>query len=66
MKHEIKIEGMNCGHCVEAVKRELAKLPGLSGMDVEIGAAMVETEGNSVSRDELIAAIEAAGFAPHS
>ena len=29
MKYEIQIEGMSCGHCVMAVKKELSKLQGI-------------------------------------
>lgn len=64
MKHEIKIEGMNCGHCVMAVKKELSKLPGVTGMDVQIGSAVVDAEEGSVTREQLDAAITEAGFIP--
>jgi copper chaperone len=64
MRYEIKIEGMNCGHCVMAVKQELSKLPGIETIDVEIGSATVDVGDDSVSKEQLYAAIEEAGFIP--
>jgi copper chaperone len=61
MKHEFKIEGMSCGHCVMAVKKELGNLSGIESMDVQIGSAVVETT-DAVTREQLAAAIEEAGY----
>ena len=66
MKYDIKIEGMNCGHCVMAVKKEISKLPGIENLDVQIGSAVVEVSENTASREQLLAAIEEAGFRPLS
>ena len=64
MKYEIKIEGMSCGHCVMAVKKELSKLPGIVNMDVQVGSAVVEAGEGAVNREQLTAAIVEAGFTP--
>jgi len=44
---EIKIEGMSCGHCVMAVKKELSKV-GLDSFDVQIGSAVVNYDESKV------------------
>ncbi len=64
MTYEIKIEGMSCGHCVMAVKRELSKLPGIEKLDVQIGTATLDAEEGAVTREQLAAAIEEAGYTP--
>jgi copper chaperone len=62
MKNEvIKIEGMSCGHCVMAVKKELSKLD-LRIKDVKIGSAEVEYDENKIHYSDLQKAIEEAGY----
>jgi len=62
VKNEIiKIEGMSCGHCVMAVKKELSKLP-IKIKDVSIGSAEVEYDSSKVNSDEIYKAIKDAGY----
>ncbi len=58
----LKIEGMSCGHCVMAVKKELSKLPGVTVESVEIGKARVQVEEATVSSERLAKAVEEAGY----
>ena len=58
---EIKIEGMSCGHCVMAVKKELSKL-NLENFDVQIGSANVKFDESKVKIEEIEKAIEDAGY----
>ncbi len=60
---DIKIEGMNCNHCVKAVQIELEKLE-LNSSKVEIGKAVVEFDSNLVKKEDIYSAIEEAGFTP--
>ena len=63
MKQEIlKIEGMSCGHCVMAVKKELGKLEDVKVNDVQIGSADVEFDETKVNEKILAEAIEEAGY----
>ena len=62
-KETIAISGMSCEHCVRAVREALARLEGVTVENVEIGAATV-SYGDAVGREEVIAAIEDAGYAP--
>lgn len=57
----IKIDGMSCGHCVMAVKKELSKLD-LKVKDVKIGSADLEYDENKVSHEDIKKAVEEAGY----
>ncbi len=59
---EFKIEGMTCGHCVMAVKKELQKLDNLKIDNVEIGSAKVEYDEDKIDNKKIIDAIEEAGY----
>jgi copper chaperone len=61
-KSEFTIEGMSCGHCVMAVKKELSKIEHLIIEDVQIGKAVVAYDESTVNETAIIAAIDEAGF----
>ena len=58
----ILIEGMSCGHCVMAVKKELGKLPGLKLDDVQIGKAVVSYDESTVTPAMLQHAVSEARY----
>jgi copper chaperone len=58
----LTIEGMSCGHCVMAVKKELTKLGGVVVESVEVGAAHVQFDEAIVTADRVIKAVEEAGY----
>jgi copper chaperone len=58
----LTIEGMSCGHCVMAVKKELTKLSGVAVESVEVGAAHVQFDEAIVTADRVIKAVEEAGY----
>jgi copper chaperone len=62
LPHELIIEGMSCGHCVMAVKKQLGLLPGVTVESVEIGKARIIFDEAKVPHGVLASAIEAAGF----
>jgi copper chaperone CopZ len=57
----LTIEGMSCGHCVQAVTRALEATPGISVLSVTPGEAQVETSSPD-STAAALAAIEEAGY----
>ena len=61
-KLELEIGGMSCGHCVAAVSEALAELPGVSVDKVRIGAAEVSYHPEQVSPDQIVLAVEDAGY----
>jgi copper chaperone len=61
MKKEYKIEGMSCNHCVMAVQKNLSKIK-LTKFEVTIGSAKVEFDNNEIVEEQIIKAIEDAGY----
>jgi copper chaperone len=59
---ELKIEGMSCGHCVMALKKELGKIESIKIVNVEIGRAVIETDKMERVRPEIEKAVSEAGF----
>jgi copper chaperone len=60
-KEKIEIEGMSCMHCVEAVKNALLA-QGVTVKHVEIGSAEISYDENEVKRDDVLLAIQEAGY----
>ena len=61
---EIKIEGMSCGHCEMAVRKELSRLENVKIKEVKIGKALVEYDENKVKEELLYNAVKKAGYNP--
>lgn len=61
MKETISITGMSCGGCVASVKNALERV-GVKESDVSVGSATVEYDESTVSHEQIVAAIEDAGF----
>lgn len=57
----LSIEGMSCGHCVQAVNKALSAVPGVTLQSVVVGAARVQLADGATPADAL-AAVERAGF----
>lgn len=55
------IDGMTCGHCVQAVTAGLSRVPSLTVRSVTVGSAEVETAGPDAA-DEVIRALKDAGY----
>jgi copper chaperone len=58
------VPDMSCGHCKAAVEGELNKLTGVESSlaDAEKGTVEVRYDENRVSNDQLVKAIEEAGY----
>lgn len=61
MTTTLKIEGMTCGHCVQAVTKALKAVPGVVRADVVLDNGTAEVEGD-VPVATLRAAIEEKGY----
>ncbi len=57
------VVGMTCGHCVKSVSTEMAKLAGVSNVevDLETGAVTV-TSTEPLPAPGVVAAVDEAGF----
>jgi copper chaperone CopZ len=61
----LAITGMKCGGCVGAVKRVLTRVPGVSGVEIDLDAGRAMVAGTAHPRD-LVAAVQGAGYGAHS
>lgn len=57
------VTGMTCGHCVTSVQEEISKLPGVTGVDVDLpsGGVTVSSE-TRVEESAIRDAVEEAGY----
>ncbi len=58
----LALEGMSCGHCVAAVQKALAAVPGVTVEAVKIGSATVAFDGGDATLDAIGAALDDAGY----
>jgi copper chaperone len=57
------VSGMTCDHCVRAVTGELARIPGVSGVDIELANGRVTlTSDQPVAVETVRAAVDEAGY----
>ena len=56
------VPGMTCEHCERAVGDELARVPGVAAVDVDLGAKRVTVTGEALDDALLRAAIDEAGY----
>ena len=56
------VPGMTCAHCEAAVKREVGSIAGVSAVDVDLDSKIVTVRGETLDRDEIVAAIDEAGY----
>lgn len=58
----LKVDGMSCGHCVHAVQKAIAAVPGAKVEHLEIGAATVSFDPAQASVGALLDAVADAGY----
>lgn len=58
----IKIEGMTCEHCVKRVHDAIARLDGVSLVDVKIGEAVVSYDSSKLDLEDIKRAVEAEDY----
>lgn len=56
-----QVEGMSCDHCVQAVTKAVHAVEVKADVEVDLAAASVTIRGSD-RREDLAAAIEAAGY----
>lgn len=57
------VTGMTCEHCVRAVTTEVAKLPGVTDVDVDLSTGRVRvTSDQTIDAASVEAAVEEAGY----
>lgn len=59
----VTVQGMTCGHCVEAVRSEVAKIDGVTGVEVDLESGRVDIDSDRpVAEADLRAAVDEAGY----
>jgi copper chaperone len=58
----MSISGMNCGHCVTAVKTALQQLTGVTVEQVGIGSATVSFDPAATALADITDAVQDAGY----
>jgi copper chaperone len=60
----LKVSGMSCGGCVKSVTGVLEALPGVAKAEVSLekAEAMVSYDATRVGREQMVQAIDEAGF----
>jgi len=58
----LHIEGMSCGHCLNAVNRALSALPGVADLRVRIGRADLNYDPAQLDCARIASAVTAAGY----
>ena len=57
------VDGMTCGHCVNAVTGEIAKLRGVTDIDVDLDTGQVTVASTEpLDHDDVQAAVDEAGY----
>ena len=58
-----QVRGMTCGHCVQAVSKEIGGLPGVRGVAVELDSGQVTVTSEQVLDPAAVrAAVDEAGY----
>lgn len=57
------VTGMTCGHCVASVQKEIGKIDGVTGVDVDLATGRVQVESTAPLTDAAVAAaVDEAGY----
>ena len=64
MNETLKVEGMSCAHCVNAVESNVGELQGVSSVKVDLanGEVAVEFDNSKTSLTEIRETIEEQGY----
>ena len=55
------VKGMTCDHCARSVSEEVAEVPGVENVAVDLGSGRLTVAGE-FSDDAVVAAVEEAGY----
>ncbi|WP_109507753.1 heavy-metal-associated domain-containing protein [Nocardioides speluncae] len=58
------VTGMTCGHCVASVNEEVAEIPGVQSVEVDLASGALDiTSENALERAAVETAVREAGYA---
>jgi copper chaperone len=56
------VSGMTCDHCVLSVREEVAEIPGITAVDVDLASGRLTVTGEDVRDEAVRAAVAEAGY----
>ena len=56
------VRGMTCAHCVMSVREEVAAVPGVRAVNVDLASGRMTVSGENISDDAVRAAVAEAGY----
>jgi len=56
------VSGMTCAHCVISVREEVAEIPGVTAVDVDLASGRLTVSGDDVRDEAVRAAVAEAGY----
>jgi copper chaperone CopZ len=62
MEQTYRVAGMTCEHCVAAVTGEISRLDGVTAVVVDLESGQVVVTGEGYTREQLVAAVDEAGY----
>ena len=63
MTKEFTVRDMSCQHCVAAITKEVASVPGVQNVNIDLASKHVAVEASEhVTAETLLAAINEAGY----
>lgn len=60
------VTGMTCGHCVASVTEEVAEVPGVETVTVDLASGRLDVVGADVADGAVLAAVTEAGYSAAS
>jgi copper ion binding protein len=59
----VTVSGMTCGHCASSVREEIAAIPGVSAVDVDLASGTVTIDSDTpIEAAAILNAVEDAGY----
>ncbi len=62
----VNVDGMTCDHCVHAVTEEISKIPGVTGVNIDLHANAISpvtiASDQEISDSDIAEAVEEAGY----
>ena len=56
------VTGMTCGHCVQAVGKEVGAVAGVEAVDVDLETGRVTVTGDGFTDEQIKDAVDEAGY----
>jgi copper chaperone len=56
------VAGMTCEHCKIAVTDEVSRVPGVTGVEVDLDTKLVRVRGTDVDAEAVVIAVDEAGY----